>query len=79
MYATSSGGKLSSFYIFSILAETVDRNNRKYQARYKKMEHQMQTMVERHAAQVQSLQDRIATLETPPTNSSDNSISSFAV
>lgn len=43
------------------------------------MEHQMQTMVERHTAQVQSLQDKIATLETPPTNSSDNSISSFAV
>lgn len=37
---------------FSILAETVDRNNRKYQARYKKMEHQMLTMVERHTAQV---------------------------
>lgn len=63
----------------SILAETVDRNNRKYQARFKKMEHQMLVMVERHTAQVQTLQERIASLETPPTNSSDNSISSLAV
>lgn len=37
---------------FSILAETVDRNNKKYQARFKKMEHQMLVMVERHTAQV---------------------------
>lgn len=39
-------------YDFSILAETVDRNNKKYQARFKKMEHQMLAMVERHTAQV---------------------------
>lgn len=36
----------------SILADTVDRNNKKYQAKFKKMEHQMMAMVERHSAQV---------------------------
>lgn len=39
-------------FIFSILADTVDRNHRKYQARLKKMEQQMLTMVERHNTQV---------------------------
>ncbi|XP_064212560.1 colorectal mutant cancer protein isoform X5 [Tribolium castaneum] len=63
----------------SILAETVDRNNKKYQSKFKKMEHQMLAMVEKHNLQVQNLQQRIATLETPPTNSSDNSINSVAV
>ncbi|XP_074025358.1 colorectal mutant cancer protein isoform X2 [Leptinotarsa decemlineata] len=63
----------------SILIDTVDRNNKKYQAKFKKMEHQMFIMVEKHTAQVQNLQQRIATLETPPTNSSENSINSVAV
>ncbi|KAJ8911022.1 hypothetical protein NQ315_016591 [Exocentrus adspersus] len=63
----------------SILADTVDRNNKKYQAKFKKMEHQMFIMAEKHSAQVQNLQQRIATLETPPTNSSDNSINSVAM
>ncbi|KAG5871006.1 Colorectal mutant cancer protein [Gonioctena quinquepunctata] len=63
----------------SILADTVDRNNKKYQAKFKKMEQQMFIMVEKHTAQVQNLQHRIATLETPPTNSSENSINSVAV
>ncbi|KAJ8962153.1 hypothetical protein NQ318_018110 [Aromia moschata] len=63
----------------SILADTVDRNNKKYQAKFKKMEQQMFIMVEKHTAQVQNLQQRIATLETPPTNSSDNSVNSVAV
>lgn len=63
----------------NILAETVDRNNKKYQSKFKKMEHQMLTMAEKHTVQVQNLQHRIATLETPPTNSSDNSINSVAV
>lgn len=41
------------FYIFSsILADTVDRNNKKYQAKFKKMEHQMMSLVERHTVQV---------------------------
>lgn len=63
----------------SILADTVDRNNKKYQAKFKKMEHQMLTMVEKHSAQVQTLQEKIATLETPPTNSSDNSLNSVPI
>jgi hypothetical protein len=63
----------------SILAETVDRNNKKFQSKFKKMEHQMLVMVEKHTLQVQNLQQRIATLETPPTNSSENSINSVAV
>ncbi|RZB73488.1 colorectal mutant cancer protein, partial [Asbolus verrucosus] len=63
----------------SILAETVDRNNKKFQSKFKKMEHQMLAMVEKHTLQVQNLQQRIATLETPPTNSSENSINSVAV
>ncbi|XP_060525082.1 colorectal mutant cancer protein isoform X2 [Cylas formicarius] len=63
----------------SILAETVDRNNKKYQAKFKKMEYQMLSMVEKHTAQVQTLQQKIATLETPPTNSSENSLSSAPV
>ncbi|KRT84468.1 hypothetical protein AMK59_533, partial [Oryctes borbonicus] len=63
----------------SILAETVDRNNKKYQAKFKRMEQQMLQMVERHTTQVQSLQQRIASLETPPTNSSENSMSSLAI
>lgn len=37
---------------FSMLADTVDRNNKKYQAKVKKMEHQMLAMVEKHTAQV---------------------------
>ncbi|ERL94457.1 hypothetical protein D910_11734 [Dendroctonus ponderosae] len=61
----------------SILADTVDRNTKKYQAKFKKMEHQMLNMVEKHTAQVQTLQQRIATLETPPTNSSENSLNSI--
>ncbi|KAK9884471.1 hypothetical protein WA026_007314 [Henosepilachna vigintioctopunctata] len=63
----------------SILAETVDRNNKRYQAKFKKMEQQMFTLVERHTAQVHTLQQRIASMETPPTNSSDNSLASVAV
>ncbi|XP_057668163.1 colorectal mutant cancer protein isoform X2 [Diorhabda carinulata] len=63
----------------SILADTVDRNNKKYQAKLKKMEQQMFILVEKHNAQVHNLQQRIATLETPPTNSSENSINSVAV
>uniref|UniRef100_A0A6P7FZ50 Colorectal mutant cancer protein n=1 Tax=Diabrotica virgifera virgifera TaxID=50390 RepID=A0A6P7FZ50_DIAVI len=63
----------------SILADTVDRNNKKYQAKFKKMEQQMFILVEKHNAQVQNLQQKIATLETPPTNSSENSINSVAV
>ncbi|XP_076252292.1 colorectal mutant cancer protein isoform X2 [Rhynchophorus ferrugineus] len=63
----------------SILADTVDRNNKKYQAKFKKMEQQMLTMVEKHSAQVQNLQQKIATLETPPTNSSENSLNSVPV
>ncbi|XP_022904882.2 colorectal mutant cancer protein isoform X1 [Onthophagus taurus] len=63
----------------SILAETVDRNNKKYQAKFKRMEQQMLQMVERHTSQIQTLQQRIASLETPPTNSSENSMSSVAV
>lgn len=35
-----------------MLADTVDRNNKKYQAKVKKMEHQMIAMVEKHSAQV---------------------------
>lgn len=35
-----------------MLADTVDRNNKKYQARVKKMEHQMLALVEKHTAQV---------------------------
>ncbi|KAH1021069.1 hypothetical protein HUJ04_010629 [Dendroctonus ponderosae] len=61
----------------SILADTVDRNTKKYQAKFKKMEHHMLNMVEKHTAQVQTLQQRIATLETPPTNSSENSLNSI--
>ncbi|KAL1508848.1 hypothetical protein ABEB36_003678 [Hypothenemus hampei] len=61
----------------SVLAETVERNNKKYQAKFKKMEHQMLNLVEKHSAQVQTLQQRIATLETPPTNSSENSLNSM--
>ncbi|XP_065156783.1 colorectal mutant cancer protein isoform X2 [Atheta coriaria] len=49
----------------SILAETVDRNNKKYQTKFKKMEQQMMGLVERHAAQIQSLQHKIASLESP--------------
>lgn len=84
---------------YSILAETVDRNHKKYQTRLKKMEQQMLAMVERHNSQVnlysytnqiililkclcfkvKTLQQRIATLETPPTNSSENSTNSVAV
>lgn len=63
----------------SILAETVDRNHKKYQARLTKMEQQMMNMVERHNIQVETLQRRIAALETPQTNSSDNSASSVAM
>ncbi|CAH1168822.1 unnamed protein product [Phyllotreta striolata] len=63
----------------SILADTVDRNNKKYQAKFKKMEQQMFLLVEKHNTQVQNLQQRIATLETPPTNSSENFINSVAV
>ncbi|CAH1114464.1 unnamed protein product [Psylliodes chrysocephalus] len=63
----------------SILADTVDRNNKKYQAKFKKMEQQMFLLVEKHNVQVHNLQQRIATLETPPTNSSENSINSVAV
>ncbi|XP_044756213.1 colorectal mutant cancer protein isoform X2 [Coccinella septempunctata] len=63
----------------SVLAETVDRNNKRYQAKFKKMEQQMLTMVEKHTAQVHTLQQRIASMETPPTNSSDNSLASLAV
>ncbi|XP_050302509.1 colorectal mutant cancer protein isoform X2 [Anthonomus grandis grandis] len=61
----------------SMLADTVDRNNKKYQAKFKKMEHQMHNMVEKHTAQVQTLQQKIATLETPLTNSSENSLNSI--
>ncbi|CAG9769487.1 unnamed protein product [Ceutorhynchus assimilis] len=61
----------------SILSDTVDRNNKKYQAKFKKMEHQMLNMAEKHTAQVHTLQQRIATLETPPTNSSENSLNSI--
>lgn len=43
------------------------------------MEHQMQMLVDKHTAQVQTLQERIAVLETPPTNSSENSVNSFAM
>ncbi|KAL3277677.1 hypothetical protein HHI36_013023 [Cryptolaemus montrouzieri] len=63
----------------SILAETVDRNNKRYQAKFKKMEQQMLSLVEKHTAQVHTLQQRIASMETPPTNSSDNSLASVAV
>lgn len=35
-----------------MLADTVDRNNKKYQAKVKKMEHQMIALVEKHTAQV---------------------------
>ncbi|XP_045465591.1 colorectal mutant cancer protein isoform X3 [Harmonia axyridis] len=63
----------------SVLAETVDRNNKRYQAKFKKMEQQMLTLVEKHSAQVNTLQQRIASMETPPTNSSDNSLASLAV
>lgn len=40
------------YFFFSILAETVDRNNKKYQSKFKKMEHQMFAMVEKHTIQV---------------------------
>ncbi|KAB0800365.1 hypothetical protein PPYR_06105 [Photinus pyralis] len=60
----------------SILADTVDRNHKKYQARLTKMEQQMISMVERHNSQVATLQQRIAALETPQTNSSENSLNS---
>ncbi|KAK5649417.1 hypothetical protein RI129_000446 [Pyrocoelia pectoralis] len=60
----------------SILVETVDRNHKKYQARLTKMEQQMINMVERHNLQVTTLQQRIAALETPNTNSSENSLNS---
>lgn len=40
-----------------MLADTVDRNNKKYQAKVKKMEHQMLSMVEKHSAQVCYLTD----------------------
>lgn len=43
-----------SFYIFSVLAETVDRNNKRYQAKFKKMEQQMLSLVEKHTTQVNS-------------------------
>ncbi|KAF5304332.1 hypothetical protein FQA39_LY09711 [Lamprigera yunnana] len=63
----------------SVLAETVDRNHKKYQARLTKMEQQMINMVERHNLQVGTLQNRIAALEAPQTNSSENSIGSVAI
>lgn len=66
--------------VFSILADTVDRNNKKYQAKFKKMEHQMMVLVEKHTTQVHNLQQRIATLETLPSNDgSENAINSVAV
>ncbi|XP_018327585.1 colorectal mutant cancer protein [Agrilus planipennis] len=61
----------------SILSETVDRNHRRYQARLKKMEQQLVLMTEQHNLQVKALQSRIAALETPPTNSSENSVNSL--
>ncbi|XP_049820358.1 colorectal mutant cancer protein isoform X2 [Aethina tumida] len=57
----------------SILADTVDRNNKKYQAKFKKMEHQMLALVEKHTAQVSTLQHKIASLETTQTNNSTDS------
>ncbi|XP_017775119.1 PREDICTED: colorectal mutant cancer protein isoform X2 [Nicrophorus vespilloides] len=63
----------------SVLAETVDRNNKKYQARFKKMEQQMMVMVERHTAQVQNLQQRITTLESPTPNTSSEISNSSSV
>ncbi|XP_024938476.1 colorectal mutant cancer protein isoform X2 [Cephus cinctus] len=46
-----------------VLIETVEKTKKKYQSRLKKLEQQMLGMVERHAAQVKSLKQRIAMLE----------------
>ncbi|XP_066248509.1 colorectal mutant cancer protein isoform X1 [Euwallacea similis] len=62
---------------FSVIAETADQQIKKYQAKFKKIEHRMLNMKEEHSAEVQTLQQKIATLETPPTNSSENSLNSI--
>ncbi|XP_076242317.1 colorectal mutant cancer protein isoform X2 [Calliopsis andreniformis] len=45
------------------LVQTLEKSKKKYQSRLKKLEQQMLGMVERHAAQVKSLKQRIALLE----------------
>ncbi|XP_076394870.1 colorectal mutant cancer protein isoform X2 [Megachile rotundata] len=45
------------------LVQTLEKSKKKYQSRLKKLEQQMLSMVERHAAQVKSLKQRIALLE----------------
>ncbi|KAL6423768.1 hypothetical protein ACFW04_010323 [Cataglyphis niger] len=45
------------------LVQTLEKSKKKYQSRLKKLEQQMLGMVERHAAQVKTLKQRIALLE----------------
>ncbi|TGZ49386.1 Colorectal mutant cancer protein [Temnothorax longispinosus] len=45
------------------LVQTLEKSKKKYQSRLKKLEQQMLGMVERHAAQVKALKQRIALLE----------------
>ncbi|XP_046432887.1 colorectal mutant cancer protein isoform X2 [Neodiprion fabricii] len=45
------------------LVQSMEKSKKKYQSRLKKLEQQMLEMVERHAAQVRSLNQRIAMLE----------------
>ncbi|XP_015434832.1 PREDICTED: colorectal mutant cancer protein [Dufourea novaeangliae] len=45
------------------LVQTLEKSKKKYQSRLKKLEQQMLGMVERHAAQVNTLKQRIALLE----------------
>lgn len=45
------------------LVQSLEKSKKKYQSRLKKLEQQMLGMVERHAAQVKSLKQRIAMLE----------------
>ncbi|XP_043524545.1 colorectal mutant cancer protein isoform X3 [Frieseomelitta varia] len=49
------------------LVQTLEKSKKKYQSRLKKLEQQMLGMVERHAAQVKSLKQRIALLEEEST------------
>ncbi|XP_017889893.1 colorectal mutant cancer protein isoform X2 [Ceratina calcarata] len=49
------------------LVQTLEKSKKKYQSRLKKLEQQMLGMVERHAAQVKSLKQRITLLEEEST------------
>ncbi|XP_071866392.1 colorectal mutant cancer protein isoform X1 [Bombus fervidus] len=54
------------------LVQTLEKSKKKYQSRLKKLEQQMLGMVERHAAQVKSLKQRIALLEEESTGYKTN-------